>query len=58
MPAQKRSHDASEDDPMENNHEDSHEQLGDEEGTSYFGQYPNTNAKFLLTLTEFSSSCS
>ncbi|KAF4349630.1 putative E3 ubiquitin-protein ligase RING1a [Cannabis sativa] len=31
MPAQKRSHDASEDDPMESNQEDSHEQPGDEE---------------------------
>ncbi|KAM6551115.1 hypothetical protein CsatB_000923 [Cannabis sativa] len=58
MPAQKRSHDASEDDPMESNQEDSHEQPGDEEGTSYFGQYPNTNAKFRPTLTECSSSCS
>ncbi|PON37864.1 TNF receptor-associated factor [Parasponia andersonii] len=31
MPAQKRSHDASEDDPMENDHDDGHEQLEDEE---------------------------
>lgn len=40
MPAQKRSHDALEDDPTQNNHENGHEQPEDEEGTCYFAQIP------------------
>lgn len=52
MPAQKRGHDAAEDDPLQDSHSNHHVHLEDAEGTSVTLASPKMNLKKIFTTKE------